>query len=127
VRQLAAHASQLDKQLSFVDAPVSGGVNGAEAGTLTFMVGGDDAALAAVDETEVLTLMGQNIVRCGGSGTGQVGLQSRSFGSVNHYMFCLCYQTLTHYSFRSLFPYLSLPGGQARQQPGSRHLHGWRQ
>jgi 3-hydroxyisobutyrate dehydrogenase len=52
-----------------IDAPVSGGVGGAEKGTLTFMVGGlrDDFAEAEL----VLKIMGQNIVHCGDSGAGQ--------------------------------------------------------
>lgn len=53
----------------FVDAPVSGGVVGAEAATLTFMVGGDDADFAAIHP--VLELMGKRIVHCGGHGAGQ--------------------------------------------------------
>jgi 3-hydroxyisobutyrate dehydrogenase len=53
-----------------VDAPVSGGVGGAEAGTLTFMVGGDTADFEAAKP--VLQAMGKNIVHCGGAGNGQV-------------------------------------------------------
>jgi len=53
-----------------VDAPVSGGVGGAVAGTLTFMVGGGDAAFAAAKP--VLEAMGRKIVHCGGAGSGQV-------------------------------------------------------
>ena len=53
-----------------LDAPVSGGVGGAEAGTLTFMVGGEASALEAA--TPVLNDMGSNIVHCGGAGTGEV-------------------------------------------------------
>ena len=53
-----------------VDAPVSGGVGGAEAGTLTFMVGGDAADFEAAKP--VLQAMGKNIVHCGGIGNGQV-------------------------------------------------------
>ena len=52
-----------------VDAPVSGGTGGAAAGTLTFMVGGADAAFAAA--RPFLSLMGKNIVHAGGPGTGQ--------------------------------------------------------
>ncbi|WP_223878331.1 3-hydroxyisobutyrate dehydrogenase [Microbacterium radiodurans] len=52
-----------------VDAPVSGGVVGATAATLTFMVGAGDAEFAAV--RPVLELMGSRIVHCGGSGLGQ--------------------------------------------------------
>ena len=51
-----------------VDAPVSGGVGGAEAGTLTFMVGGSKENFSAAQD--VLQHMGQNIVHCGEHGTG---------------------------------------------------------
>ncbi|QWF78495.1 putative 3-hydroxyisobutyrate dehydrogenase [Amycolatopsis sp. CA-230715] len=51
------------------DAPVSGGVVGAEAGTLTFMVGGGEPAFAAANP--LLAAMGQRIVHCGGPGSGQ--------------------------------------------------------
>ena len=53
-----------------VDAPVSGGTGGAEAGTLTFMVGGDVADFGKAKS--VLQAMGKNIVHCGGAGNGQV-------------------------------------------------------
>ena len=53
-----------------VDAPVSGGVGGAEAGTLTFMVGGEVADFEAAKP--VLQAMGKNIVHCGAAGNGQV-------------------------------------------------------
>jgi len=53
-----------------VDAPVSGGVGGAEAGTLTFMVGGSKAAFDRAQP--YLSRMGKNLVHCGDSGTGQV-------------------------------------------------------
>ena len=49
-----------------VDAPVSGGVRGAEAGTLTFMVGGEEEALEAA--RPYLQCMGKNIVHCGAIG-----------------------------------------------------------
>ena len=55
---------------AMVDAPVSGGVGGAAAGTLTFMVGGTDEAYQAAKP--VLDVMGQNIFHAGGSGNGQV-------------------------------------------------------
>ena len=52
-----------------IDAPVSGGVGGATAGTLTFMVGGPDAAF---DQAKpYLEVMGKNIVHAGGAGNGQ--------------------------------------------------------
>jgi 3-hydroxyisobutyrate dehydrogenase len=52
-----------------LDAPVSGGVGGANAGTLTFMVGGSDAAYAK--GLPLLEAMGRRIVHCGGAGAGQ--------------------------------------------------------
>jgi 3-hydroxyisobutyrate dehydrogenase len=57
------------KGLSMLDAPVSGGVGGAQAATLTFMVGGPDAAFARAKP--VLEAMGKTIVHAGGSGNGQ--------------------------------------------------------
>ncbi|MGA7787226.1 MAG: NAD-binding protein, partial [Xanthobacteraceae bacterium] len=53
-----------------LDAPVSGGVGGAKAATLTFMVGGTMAAFA--HGKPVLERMGKRIVHCGESGNGQV-------------------------------------------------------
>jgi 3-hydroxyisobutyrate dehydrogenase len=58
------------KGCPMVDAPVSGGVGGAEAGTLTFMVGGEAKDFEAAKP--VLQAMGKNIVHCGGTGNGQV-------------------------------------------------------
>ena len=52
-----------------LDAPVSGGVGGAQAGTLTFMVGGSDAAFARAKP--ILEQMGKTIVHAGGAGNGQ--------------------------------------------------------
>jgi 3-hydroxyisobutyrate dehydrogenase len=58
------------KGCPMVDAPVSGGVGGAEGGTLTFMVGGEAKDFEAAKP--VLQAMGKNIVHCGGAGNGQV-------------------------------------------------------
>lgn len=58
------------KDTIMVDAPVSGGVGGAEMGTLTFMVGGSESAFNRAKP--ILSNMGQNIVHCGDAGTGQV-------------------------------------------------------
>ncbi|MFC9437944.1 3-hydroxyisobutyrate dehydrogenase [Nocardia sp. NPDC057030] len=52
-----------------LDAPVSGGVAGAAAGTLTFMVGGGAEDFA--DALPLLEVMGGKVVHCGGSGVGQ--------------------------------------------------------
>ena len=52
------------------DAPVSGGTGGAQAGTLTFMVGATPALFATLKP--VLEQMGRNIVHCGEVGTGQI-------------------------------------------------------
>jgi 3-hydroxyisobutyrate dehydrogenase len=56
--------------MMMVDAPVSGGVGGAEAGTLTFMVGGTEAAFQKAKP--VLEKMGKNIFHAGAAGNGQV-------------------------------------------------------
>ena len=53
-----------------LDAPVSGGTGGAEAGTLTFMVGGQEQWFNVAKP--LLSDMGKNIVHCGNSGNGQV-------------------------------------------------------
>jgi 3-hydroxyisobutyrate dehydrogenase len=67
-REVAAQAAQHGNAMA--DAPVSGGTGGAEAGTLTFMVGGDAGVFLQI--TPVLRHMGKNIVHCGESGTGHV-------------------------------------------------------
>jgi len=66
-RFVAAAAAKAE--LKMVDAPVSGGVGGASAATLTFMVGGPDAAFEAA--RPYLEAMGKTIVHCGGAGNGQ--------------------------------------------------------
>ncbi|MBP0444888.1 3-hydroxyisobutyrate dehydrogenase [Roseomonas sp. SSH11] len=53
----------------FLDAPVSGGVMGAEAGTLTFMAGGPDEGFARAEP--ILRAMGRTVVHCGEAGAGQ--------------------------------------------------------
>ncbi|WP_306418460.1 3-hydroxyisobutyrate dehydrogenase [Pseudoprimorskyibacter insulae] len=64
VADLAAAAG-----LGALDAPVSGGIGGAAAGTLTFMVGGSDEAFAIAKP--LFDIMGQKAVHCGPSGNGQ--------------------------------------------------------
>ncbi|MDP3418063.1 3-hydroxyisobutyrate dehydrogenase [Falsiroseomonas sp.] len=64
-----ARAMSAESGRAFLDAPVSGGVMGAEAGTLTFMVGGDAAAFAAVEP--LLRAMGRAAIHCGAAGAGQ--------------------------------------------------------
>jgi 3-hydroxyisobutyrate dehydrogenase len=64
-----AQAAQA-RGIRMIDAPVSGGTGGAVAGTLTFIVGGDAAALAAA--MPILEKMGQNIFHAGAAGAGQV-------------------------------------------------------
>ena len=67
-RAVAEEASE--RGLFVLDAPVSGGVAGAEAAALTFMVGGDAAAFARAEP--ILSTMGKKIVHAGASGNGQV-------------------------------------------------------
>ncbi len=66
-RAVAAQAKAMG--LLFADAPVSGGIGGASAGTLTFMVGGTEAAFAAANP--LFEIMGQKNVHCGEAGAGQ--------------------------------------------------------
>ena len=66
-RSVAAVAAE--KGFSMLDAPVSGGVTGAEAATLTFMVGGTAEAFAKAEP--VLDVMGKTVVHAGDAGSGQ--------------------------------------------------------
>lgn len=66
-RAVAEQASSAG--LLAVDAPVSGGIGGAAAGTLTFMAGGTDAAFAKA--APLFEIMGQKAVHCGDAGAGQ--------------------------------------------------------
>jgi 3-hydroxyisobutyrate dehydrogenase len=66
-RELAAAAREAG--LAMLDAPVSGGVGGAAAAALTFMVGGDSAAVARA--RPILEAMGKRIVHAGDAGAGQ--------------------------------------------------------
>ncbi|KAI8388003.1 3-hydroxyisobutyrate dehydrogenase [Radiomyces spectabilis] len=68
-RELAENV--MSKKAKAFDAPVSGGIIGAEAGTLTFMVGAPSLeGFGAVKP--ILEWMGRNVVYCGDNGTGQV-------------------------------------------------------
>ena len=58
------------RNISFMDAPVSGGVGGAKAGTLTFICGGADDTFAKAKP--ILDAMGKNIFHAGPHGSGQV-------------------------------------------------------
>jgi 3-hydroxyisobutyrate dehydrogenase len=65
----AAHGLARAAGMEALDAPVSGGVGGAEAGTLTFMAGGSERAFAQAEP--LLQIMGKKIVHCGAAGAGQ--------------------------------------------------------
>ena len=65
----AVHEQAVSAGMLQVDAPVSGGVKGATAGTLAFMVGGEDEAFAAAQP--VLEPMAGKVIHCGGAGAGQ--------------------------------------------------------
>lgn len=67
-KEICAEAKALG--LNMIDAPVSGGVTGAAAGTLTFMVGGQPEDLE--NARPALNAMGKNIVHCGPAGAGGV-------------------------------------------------------
>ncbi|MFB1043950.1 3-hydroxyisobutyrate dehydrogenase [Streptomyces chrestomyceticus] len=65
----AAHEAAVRDGHQALDAPVSGGVVGAEAGTLTFMAGGGEAEFARAEP--LLAAMGKKAVHCGAAGAGQ--------------------------------------------------------
>lgn len=68
-RRVAAAAGE--RGLEMLDAPVSGGTGGAQAGTLTFIVGGSVAALERA--RPLFEIMGKNVFHAGEAGAGQVG------------------------------------------------------
>jgi 3-hydroxyisobutyrate dehydrogenase len=78
------HAAAAQGGFTFLDAPVSGGVSGAAAGTLTFMLGGDAAAVERA--TPVIEVMAGTIVHCGGPGNGQAAKIT------NNMMLAICLQ-----------------------------------
>lgn len=63
------HQQAHSHQFASLDAPVSGGVVGAEAGSLTFMVGGDESAFMQAEP--ILKAMGKTIIHTGKDGSGQ--------------------------------------------------------
>ncbi|MEW5812936.1 MAG: 3-hydroxyisobutyrate dehydrogenase [Actinomycetota bacterium] len=65
----AIHTQASDRGLAQIDAPVSGGIKGATAGTLAFMLGGDTEAVERA--RPVLEPMAGKIIHCGASGAGQ--------------------------------------------------------
>lgn len=69
---MAQELSKIAKEnnVRFVDAPVSGGIRGAQEATLTFMVGGDKKDMAEIEP--VLLKAGSRLLHCGGPGAGQV-------------------------------------------------------
>ncbi len=66
-REASAQAEEAG--YAMVDAPVSGGIAAADAGTLTFMVGGSEGAFARAEP--VLNAMGKAVIHAGGDGNGQ--------------------------------------------------------
>ncbi len=65
----AVHAAARARGVAMLDAPVSGGVAGAEAASLTFMVGGEAEVFARAEP--VLRKMGKAVIHAGAAGTGQ--------------------------------------------------------
>jgi 3-hydroxyisobutyrate dehydrogenase len=68
-RKAHALAGEQGSNLQSLDAPVSGGVGGAKAATLTFMAGGSPEAFARAEP--ILSQMGKRVVHCGAAGAGQ--------------------------------------------------------
>ena len=65
----AVNAQATERGLAQIDAPVSGGIKGATAGTLAFMVGGDESAFERAKP--VLDPLAGKMIHCGASGAGQ--------------------------------------------------------
>ena len=63
------HEQAASRKIAMIDSPVSGGMAGAEAGTLTFMAGGDSNAIDTAEP--VFLAMGKKVVRAGGPSAGQ--------------------------------------------------------
>jgi 3-hydroxyisobutyrate dehydrogenase len=64
------HAQALKRNMVFLDTPMSGGINGAHAGTLTFMVGGEAEQFEYAKH--MLSGMGTNFFHCGKAGSGEI-------------------------------------------------------
>lgn len=72
-----ANAVHTTQQGRFVDAPMSGGVVGARAGTLTFMLGASSSIVPRVEP--ILQMMGQKVLHCGEQGAGLSGKLSNNY------------------------------------------------
>ncbi|KAG4027701.1 hypothetical protein MFRU_028g01230 [Monilinia fructicola] len=72
-----ARAVHTTQQGRFVDAPMSGGVVGATAGTLTFMLGASDDLVPRVNP--ILTMMGKRVLHCGAQGAGLSGKLANNY------------------------------------------------
>lgn len=70
----AVHSTQ---QGRFVDAPMSGGVVGAKAGTLTFMLGAHESQVSRAEA--ILLMMGKKVVHCGPQGAGLSGKLANNY------------------------------------------------
>ncbi len=83
-QQMAERARE--RSISFLDAPISGGPEGAEAGTLTIMVGGDKQAYETV--LPALQVLGENIQHLGKSGMGSVAKLMNQYLVAVHSLAC---------------------------------------
>lgn len=72
-----ATAVHTSKQGRFVDAPMSGGVVGAKAGTLTFMLGAPESYVPRVES--ILLMMGKRVLHCGEQGAGLSGKLANNY------------------------------------------------
>jgi len=72
-----ANAVHTTQQGKFVDAPMSGGVVGATAGTLTFMLGSPEALVSRVEP--ILLMMGKKVLHCGEQGAGLSGKLANNY------------------------------------------------
>jgi 3-hydroxyisobutyrate dehydrogenase len=82
---IEAGAGLSARGMSLIDAPVSGGLVGAERGTLSILVGGAEADIERA--TPVLRILGQNVLRCGKLGSGElVKILNQAIGLTTLYL-----------------------------------------
>jgi 3-hydroxyisobutyrate dehydrogenase-like beta-hydroxyacid dehydrogenase len=108
---LSLHAAGDAAGIDVLDAPVSGGVNGAATGALTIFAGGDEHALDAV--SAVFEVLGAT-VRCGGPGSGQrAKLVNQVVVALNTYGLCLAYALTERAGIDRRLMFTALTGGAA--------------
>ena len=119
-RQIAVEGR--DKELLCVDAPVSGGQSGAEAGTLSIMCGGSEASIAAA--RPILTAYAKRVVHVGKSGAGQTAKMANQMclaGTLAGLSEAIRFAQSAHLDLDTLFEAIS--GGAAQSWQMDNRFH----